>query len=192
MDFGLHHAPVLWIEVAGRNAFVFAELDARGQDLHATAEDILRVDAEFGLAGVDVEMFIDPAGLGTSYQTGKTDADVLREHGIQVANMDNRDRYDRATRTGFLKYMLRTRRLWISRDCLYLIDAFERAQWDRVGGTGALKDSYRKDGLWDHPLDALGEALIRLFPSFGAAAVESVGGAVLEEQFAAGGGSEFG
>jgi hypothetical protein len=66
--------------------------------------------------------------------------------------------------------MLEQRRLWISRDrCPYLIECLERAVWDRVGVDGALKDTYKKDGRWDHHLDALGEALVRLFPPEGIA-----------------------
>lgn len=191
IDFGLHHAPCLWMEVYGNSVFIFAELHSQGQDLHKFAEDIREVDAEFGVE--DCEAYIDPAGLSTSYQTGKTDADVLREHGISVANTDTKDRYSPASRTSLIKTLLREHRIYISRtECPYLTEALQRAVWDTHAGTGAPKDTYKKDQMWEHPLDAVGEALIRIFRPLPAQAIETEAVAIATNYGAGYGGSEFG
>lgn len=165
-DFGVHHAPVLWIEAQERVGFVFGELHCQAKPLPDVISAMKHKDREFGLFTEDVRTYPDPAGMGTSYQTGQTDFDVLRAGGIFVT--DDKARFSREHRTNLIKAMLEQDRLFISRDCTYLIDALERAVWDQTGDI--LHDYYRKDGVWDHPLDALGEALARIFKTRTAAA----------------------
>lgn len=158
-DFGLHHSPVLWIEAQQRTAFVFGELHCQGRTLPEIVGLMKVKDHEYGVHTESIRTYPDPAGMGTSYQTGQKDFDVLRAGGIYVT--DDTERFSRETRTNLVKSMLEQDRLFISRDCPYLIDALERAVWDQTGDI--LHDYYRKDGMWDHPLDALGEALARIF-----------------------------
>jgi Terminase large subunit, T4likevirus-type, N-terminal len=169
-DFGFHHSPALWIEAQERTAFVFGELHCQMEPLPVVIAEMKARDKEYGLYTPDVRTFPDPAGMGTNYQTGKKDFDVLREGGIFVT--DDKERYGRATRTNLIKAMLEQDRLFVSRDCPYLIDALERAVWDQTGDI--LHDFYKKDGIWDHVLDALGEALARIFTARRPAAAPTV------------------
>lgn len=168
IDWGMHHMPVLWLEVQPAMVFVFDEWHGQDTKIPLMADAVKECDAEHQLVTADVDSYVDPAGLGTSYQTGETDIELLRSLGVPVIGEE--ERFGREQRTGLIKTMLEQRRLWISRDCCpYLIECFERAIWDRHGVDGALKDAYKKDGKWDHHLDALGEALARLFPPEGIA-----------------------
>jgi hypothetical protein len=161
--------PVLWIEAQGDQAFVFDEHHGRDTKIPLIAEDIKRKDAEHQLETGSVDTYVDPAGLGTSYQTGETDIEMLRGLGIPIAG--EHDRFGREQRCQLVKSLLEQQRLWISRErCPGLIECLERAVWDKHGVDGALKDTYKKDGKYDHHLDALGEALIRIFPPEGAVA----------------------
>lgn len=181
LDWGLHHWPVLWIEVQGDQAFVFDEWHGQGVRLPDAAAAIKATDRDHGLDTAEVLTYYDPAGLGDNYRVDENDAEALQREGICMAFQD--DRYKRETRCNAIKVMLDQERLFISRDrCPDLIESLERAVWDRVGVDGAYKDSYKKDGKYDHHLDALGEALVRLFPAYGeAAASEPTEGAVLAE-----------
>ncbi len=168
LDWGHHHWPVLWLEVQHEQVFVFDEWHGKLVTLPVAAAEMKRIDDDHGLDSASVITYVDPAGLGMNYQTGENDIDMLRSYGFSVLGED--ERYGRETRTGVIKIMLEQKRLWISRDrCPDLIECLERAVWDRVGADGALKDAYKKDGRYDHHLDALGEALIRLFPPEGPA-----------------------
>jgi hypothetical protein len=174
LDWGLHHMPVLWIEAQGDQVFVFDEWHGRDTKIPLMAEAVKERDREHALDTSSVDTFVDPAGLGTSYQTGETDIELLRSHGVPVAG--EHERYGRETRCALIKTLLEQQRLWISRDrCPYLIECLERAVWDRHGVDGALKDTYKKDGKWDHHLDALGEALVRIFPPEGMATASDTG-----------------
>jgi hypothetical protein len=173
IDWGLHHMPVLWIEVQPSQVFVFDEWHGKDTKIPLMAEAVKVKDGEHELQTDGVSSYVDPAGMGTSYQTGIHDIEMLRGEGVPVDDIESR--YGREERCALIKVMLEQQRLWISRDrCPDLIECLERAVWDKHGVDGALKDTYKKDGKWDHHLDALGEALIRIFPPEGSvAAVES-------------------
>lgn len=168
IDFGYHHAPCLWIEVQGeRCIFVFRELHAQKQTTAELANEILLVDRELGLE-TNTPAYVDPAGKGRSVQTGESEIAVLERAGISVQGAD--ERWSPEARVEVIKELLREDRLYISRECPDLIEAIEEAVWDvHVGIDGAPKETYKKDGKWDHHLDALGEALARIFPPQGAA-----------------------
>lgn len=174
IDFGYHHAPCLWIEVQGeRCIFVFHELHAEKQTTAELAVEVLATDRELGVPE-DVPAYVDPAGKGRSVQTGESDIAVLERAGISVQKAD--ERWGPEARVEVIKELLREDRLYISREgCPYLIEAIEEAIWDTHAGIeGAPKETYKKDGKWDHHLDALGEALIRIFPPEGnVVAIES-------------------
>ncbi len=173
IDFGHHHAPCLWIEVqGGRTAFVFAELHMERATVGELADAVVGQDGALGLRTAEIVAYCDPAGLGTNLQTGESDIAVLERHGITVGN--DGERYGPGERVDLIKTLLRNGRLFVSYDCPYLIAALEQAQWARAGRTGPLKEMYAKDGVWDHPLDALGEALARIFPAEGPAAALDV------------------
>jgi hypothetical protein len=173
LDWGHQHMPVLWIEVQGSQAFVFDEWHGIKTLVPDVVNDMRRIDQDHGLDTSELPTYVDPAGIGTNYQTGETDVSMLRSLGFTVVGED--ERFGRETRTGLIKVMLERGQLWISRDrCPYLIDCLERAVWERHGVEGALKDTYKKHTPWDHHLDALGEALVRLFPPEGSpSAVET-------------------
>lgn len=178
IDFGYHHAPCYWMEVQGkRTVFVYGELHAEKHTTDEFAKAIITRDKEAGITTSEAPAYVDPAGAGTNLQTGESDIAVLTRNGISVQKQD--ERHSPRERVNLIKQLLRENRLFISRDCPYLIDALERAVWDRHGTDGAPKETYKKDGMWDHPLDALGEALARIFPPYGPAAaaqtVESAG-----------------
>lgn len=169
IDWGHHHMPVLWLEIQPDCVFVFDEWHGRDTKIPLMAEAVKEKDREHGLDTDAVDSYVDPAGLGTSPQTGITDIEVLRGLGIPV--IGEAERFGKESRCTTVKVMLEQRRLWISRErCPGLIECLERAVWDKHGVDGALKDTYKKDGKYDHHLDALGEALIRIFPPEGAVA----------------------
>jgi hypothetical protein len=166
LDWGHHHMPVLWIEVQHGQAFVFDEWHGEKTTTPDAASPIRHIDADHGLDTEQTITFYDPAGLGTNLTTGVSEAATLEAAGIPMAHQE--ERYSPEYRTGLIKTMLEHSNLFISRDrCPYLIECLERAVWDKVGVDGALKDAYKKDGKYDHHLDALGEALARVFPADG-------------------------
>jgi hypothetical protein len=171
LDPGLHHAVSYVFEIQGRNCFVFAETHVENgvvKDLgDKTVENLRRLEID----PENVEMFYDPAAMSRNMQTGRPDTEVLEECGLYLPEQTTRFRP--SERTDLIKTMLKNGRLWISLDCPYLIDALGRAEWARQGKNGPPLDTYRKDGLWEHPLDALGEGLIRAFAGGQAAAVET-------------------
>lgn len=178
LDWGHHHMPVLWIMVQQGGAFVFDEWHGIETTTPEAAKPIRLIDADHALDTETILTYYDPAGLGTNLTTGVSEAATLEAAGIPMAHQD--ERFSPEHRTGLIKNMLQHDRLWISRDrCPYLIECLERAVWDKVGVNGIPKDAYKKDGKWDHHLDALGEALARLFPAEGPpSAVETAAVAV--------------
>lgn len=173
VDFGYHHSPVHWIEVqANRVAFVFAELDAEHLTTDELGREIVAYDQKLNVKTGEAKAGVDPAGTGTNVQTSDSDIAVLQRHGIPVAEVSRRGsgsalrRVPPKDRVDLIKSLLRDGRLVINHHrCPRLVEALEEAQWDRVGGEGALRETYQKDGTFDHYLDSLGYALINVFPS---------------------------
>jgi hypothetical protein len=182
IDFGFHYSPVYWAEVqADRVVYVFDELDAQQMTTSDLAPDILARDRTHGLDSRQVKSGVDPAGKARTAQGG-TDSDhaVLRQHGIHVQFREPSVPKDRV---GLIKRLLKEGRLIIDPvRCPFLVEALEQAEWDMAsvphsdGGEKYAKETYRKDGYYEHPLDALGYLLINVFPPKGRAAGSRSGG----------------
>jgi hypothetical protein len=164
IDPGYHHGVAYLIEwQANRMAFVFAEIHCEHQTVAELGKAIVEADGDFELDSTEIMTFYDPAALGTNMQTGIADADVLAQAGLAMADEPNR--HPPSERVDLVKTLLRNGQLWISEDCPLLLLALERAQWATKrapGGDIVQLDTYQKDGVHEHPLDAVGEALVRI------------------------------
>lgn len=174
IDFGYHHAPCYWIEVqSDRVAHVFSELDCRESTTEELAAQIAARDHELGIPG-DAPAGVDPAGKARTSQSGtQSDHVTLAQHGIGQLRMIEpsvpSDRVD------LIKRLLRDGRLVIDCNaCPRLADALEQAQWETrrsADGSRIRGESYAKDGLHEHYLDAVGYALVNIWPPHGAPAL---------------------
>jgi Terminase large subunit, T4likevirus-type, N-terminal len=159
IDFGYHHSPVLWLRVEqNRNVVVYHELPAERLTTVELGEEIAKHDQELGIPTATTPAGVDPAGNAQT-SVGQPDVVALRKVGVKSkwARVKPEDR------VRLIKQLLRERRLFIHNSCTRLIEALERAQWD-VGADQIPRETYGKDGLYDHYLDALGYALIVQFP----------------------------
>lgn len=175
IDLGVNHAYSYLIEIQGNSAFVFAELHLTNDTVESLGKATAEADREFGLDPSECISYPDPAGIARNQQTLETDYQVLQESGLLVD--DSGFKVAPSQRVDQIKGMLKQGRLWISLDCPDLIEALERAQWKKrraPNGNMVREDTYAKDGKYEHPLDALGYALSRIWPPITAAAV-SVG-----------------
>ncbi len=168
LDFGFHHAPVLWLEVqASRYVWVFAELHGQGLTTDELALAIRARDQELGLTTESVPAGVDPAGKSVTAASSDTEVQILQRHGIRCvdANVLPKDRVNQITG------LLRQDRLFVDVDaCPYLSSALEQAQWKTrraPDGQMVREETQAKDGMWEHPIDALGYALINIFPVHG-------------------------
>ncbi len=168
IDFGWHAAPVYYIEVRNESvAYVFDELYIRHATTQRIAEMILERDKALGLLTPLVRSGVDPAGGGTDTQTAEPDILVLRKNGIPVEE-DRDGQFRRVApkdRVTLIQSLLENGRLLINPDrCPELALALEQAEWDHTALTGPPKLTYKKDGRHEHALDAIGYALINIFP----------------------------
>ena len=77
VDPGVHHAVSYLFEVQGRNAFVFAETHVENGMVKDLGDATVKMCREHNLDPEnDVEMFYDPAALGTNMQTLSADVEV--------------------------------------------------------------------------------------------------------------------
>jgi hypothetical protein len=170
VDFGYHYSPVYWAEIqAERHVHVFAELDAQHIVTEELADQIVARDRDYGIKTSQAQAGVDPAGVAQTAQATESDHDVLRRHGIPVHD----NRVAPKDRVGEIKKLLRENRLTIDVEaCPYLAEALEQAQWDKTGTVdkAVVRETYEKDGYYEHPLDALGYMLVNVFPSTGAPA----------------------
>lgn len=174
IDLGINHAFGYLIEIQGASAFVFAEVHNTNDTVSSLGQSVIEADRAFSLDPTAVVSYVDPAGVARNMQTLKTDYDVLKEEGLLVDEQS--DKVSPPQRVDLIKKLLKANRLWISLDCPRLLEALEKAQWKRrkgFQGTTIIEDTYEKDGKHEHPLDALGYALCRIFPPIAAAAVET-------------------
>ena len=179
VDFGFHNAPCYWIEVqAGRVAHVFGELDCREQTTEQLAAQIIARDGEYGLDSGSVPAGVDPAGKARTSQSGtETDHLTLIRAGIGDLRMVTpsvpSDRVDQ------IKQLLRDGRLLIDcQACPRLAEALEQAQWESRRGPSGERvrgETYAKDGLHEHYLDALGYALTNIWPADGPTSIVAGG-----------------
>ena len=84
--------------------------------------------------------FCDPAGKSVNDVTGTSSIKELRSHGIELIR--------RAIRAGDGKSSL-----VISPKCRFLVEAMESYHYPESGGN--LNELPLKDGVYDHPIDAL-------------------------------------
>jgi hypothetical protein len=167
--------------VQGSILVVWHEIAAEDKTTPELADLILDADREFGLTTMHVRAGVDPAGVARNTQTAAPDVQVLASRGIPVAQdrMGRLMRVKPADRVGLIQTLLGRPddakhplpvRLLVNCDrCPRLAEAFEQAEWDRVSKDGVVKDTYRKDGLYDHALDGLGYLVINVFPPAGSA-----------------------
>jgi hypothetical protein len=171
IDFGRHHSVHLWLEVqANRNVLVFAELHAVKRITMTMMEEVMVMDAELGVETSKAPAGCDPAGKAENSNAFESDHYTVERFGIPVVW----EQTERPPRIQQIKQLLQEDRLKIHGSCKYLIEALEQAQWERAAKpTGsqskdpAFKEFYQKDGVLDHPLDALSYALITIFPVTG-------------------------
>ena len=171
IDFGYHHAVCYWIEVqADRVAHAFSELHCRESTTAEFAAQIAYRDEQLGLASGQAPAGVDPAGKARTSQGGtQTDHLTLQQHGITGLRMIEpsvpSDRVDQ------IKQLLRDVRLVIDcQACPRLAEALEQSQWEsRRGPTGEQirGETYAKDGLHEHFLDAVGYGLVNVWPPAG-------------------------
>lgn len=191
VDFGLNVAIALWAEVQGVNVIVYDEIYAENKTTDELGDLILERDLELGLTTMNVRAGADPAGSARNAQTAIPDIAILTRKGIPIAQ-DRNGRLARvkpADRVGLIQHLLGRPndpkhpspiRLLVNCDrCPNLATALERAEWDRISKDGVRKDTYRKDGLYEHPLDGLGYLLINVFPPVGSSAAVETAAVVL-------------
>lgn len=174
IDFGYHHGIHLWAEVqANRNVYVFAELHAERQTTRSMMEQVVVRDAELGVKTADAPAGCDPAGKAQTSVATESDHFTVQSFGIRVLSAEVAPR-DRVT---LIKQLLKEDRLHFHPNCEFLIESLEQAQWakanapkDSQSTDPILKETYEKDGYYEHPLDALGYKLITIFPVYGAPA----------------------
>ena len=171
IDFGYHHAPCYWIEIqADRVAHVFSELDCRESTTVELAKQIAGRDRELDLESGRSPAGVDPAGKARTSQSGtETDHLTLRKAGI--ADLRMTEPSVPSDRVDLIKLLLRDGRLLVDcAACPRLAEALEQAQWEsRRGPDGQTirGETYAKDGTHEHYLDALGYALINIWPPHG-------------------------
>lgn len=174
IDFGFHHSPCYWIEVQGnRVAHVYAELDARQCTTVELAGQIVARDRELGLVSGEIPAGVDPAGKARTSQSGtETDHLTLVQAGIhQLHTIEPSVPSDRVDQ---IKRLLRDGRLVVDcAACPRLAEALEQAQWATTRaptGERIRTETYAKDGVHEHYLDAVGYALANIWPPAGAPA----------------------
>lgn len=171
IDFGYHHAVCYWIEIQGdRIAHVAGELHVQKGTTDELAGQIVLGDAGYGLAPSEAPAGVDPAGKARTSQSGTmTDHDTLHRHG--VSDLRTIEPSAPSDRVDLIKRLLREGRLLIDcTACPRLAEALEQAQWEtRRAPTGEMipGETYAKDGLHEHFLDALGYGLANVWPEGG-------------------------
>ena len=171
IDPGLNHAVGYLIEVYGDSAFVFDEVWEEDLTSPEMASKMIEAHQLHGLPTDQLMTYIDPYAIGRNTESKKTERDLYSEAGLLVDFDETQTPPEQ--RVKLMKLLFRRGRLFISKDCPHLIEAFERAQWATRRGPDGSRiqlDTYAKDGLHEHALDAVGTGLAKLFPPFGEAA----------------------
>jgi hypothetical protein len=169
VDFGYHHSPCYWIEIqADRVAHVFSELDQRKSTTDELGLAIAARDRELEITSAPAG--VDPAGKARTSQAGtESDHVTLIKHGI--SDLRTTEPSVPSDRVDLIKKLLREERLLVDcKACPRLAEALEQAQWESKRGPDGQTirgETYAKDGLHEHYLDALGYALINVWPAEG-------------------------
>ena len=171
IDFGFHHAIHLWAEIQGkRNVLVFAELHAEKETTVTMMQQVVARDAELGVKTGEAPAGCDPAGKAQMSVATESDHYTVERFGIPVVweQVAPKDRVQQ------IKQLLKENRLVIHSSCEFLIEALEQAQWAKApapqgsqSSEPTFKETYSKDGWYEHPLDTLGYLLITVFPVTG-------------------------
>jgi hypothetical protein len=171
IDFGYHHAPCYWAEIqADRVAHIYSELDCREATTEELAQRIAARDSELSLPTSEIPAGVDPAGKARTSQSGtESDHVTLQRHGI--AQLRTIEPSVPSDRVDLIKRLLRDGRLKIDcKACPRLAEALEQAQWEsKRGPAGEMirGETYAKDGLHEHYLDAVGYLLVNVWPPHG-------------------------
>jgi hypothetical protein len=167
IDFGYHHGIHLWAQVeAKRHVYVYAELHAERMTTQAMMEQVVVRDLELGVKTEEAPAGCDPAGKAQTSVATESDHFTVERFGVHVNAAEVAPR-DRVT---LIKQLLKEDRLHIHVGCDFLTEALEQAQWAKgappMGSTAdpILKETYEKDGYYEHPLDTLGYLLVNVFP----------------------------
>jgi len=154
-DFGFVKPFVcLWIQVDDNGVIRVIDEYVRRRvtvDAHALEVKERTPCSEQRVAGT----FCDPAGIGVNDVTGTSAIRELRAHGISVRYrksgiLEGIELIRRAVRSGDGRSLLR-----ISPRCSRLIEAFRCYHYPEAGGVGQNSELPLKDGIYDHPIDAL-------------------------------------
>lgn len=146
IDFGFHNPFVcLWISSGPDGVHVIDEYVQSGRTL---AEHVAHIDAR--PIGRVRRVACDPAGNGRNDQTAESNISLLRREGFSVAAKQSRivDGCERI-RT-LLSPAMGEPRLKVHPRCTKLIEALQQYRYPDSGGELPVKD-----GVHDHPIDAL-------------------------------------
>lgn len=194
IDFGYHHSPCLWARVEqDRTIVVFGELAAERMTTQELGKEIVRIEKDdFSLDSSKIRSGVDPSGKAvsssSSSQTERSDVLILRAVGVKCewGRMSPEDRVKQ------IKQLLREGRLVFHNSCTRTIEAMERAVWATTSkADGRPKDTYAKDGLYDHYLDALGYMIQVIWPTKPKSAGRRGRKYTKRHEYAATDGSEF-
>jgi len=152
VDFGFHWPACLWLQISPKGqVFVVGELARREVYNWSTqqfADEILRVDAEFGLFDPPRGTYCDPAGTGVQSQTGESEVEVFKLKGL--APITERS----SIRDGCVRIMDALvdpdLPLQVSRSCVWLCEALSAVTPD-----SRKPEVYDEKSTYTHVLDAL-------------------------------------
>ena len=154
IDFGYVNPFVcLWIQMDGENFVRVIDEYAESRLTVAQNGEAVRRRTPGGEGSVTMT-FCDPAGNRRNDETGHSAAGVLRKNGMRIRCTGSRienglERIRSALRAGD-----GTIRMVISPKCRKLIEAMQCYHY-RPGATGERAELPVKDGVYDHPIDAL-------------------------------------
>lgn len=153
IDFGYVHPFVcLWIQVDGEGTVrVIDEYLQSRRTLTAHAEEIKR---RTPAGGSVVRTFCDPAGKQPNDESGRTPVEVLKSCGIPVQSCPSRIENGLEQIRRHLLAGDGTSRLLIAPRCVRLIEAMQNYHYPQRP-VGPQAENPVKDGVYDHPIDAL-------------------------------------
>ncbi|NQU76490.1 MAG: hypothetical protein HQ546_09280, partial [Planctomycetes bacterium] len=154
IDWGLNDFVCLWIQQGKRGeVYVVDELCFRDTTTHQAARQIRQLDASVRVEAT----YCDPAGRNRNDQTGYSDIDVFRQHGIHCQYALSP--WAREIRNGVsaIRAALRPAggvpRLFVAGKCAQVINAFESYKLRQMNGE--YVDEPIKPQPADHAMDAL-------------------------------------
>lgn len=165
VDFGYRRSAVLWLQPRGDMLVAIDELNATNT---TTPELAKRVSERNATRKYRVRNgYCDPAGAATNLQTGISDIVAFKnESGLQLLYTTSRQLRDVVAGVRRLQSRIKTangqRNLYVARQetpdgpgCNHLLNCIENYCYPSAKDNQALKEEPIKDGIHDHPLDAL-------------------------------------